>query len=295
MLLSCLQAAIAPTDAAMVFWDLKFGLEAEAWRERYTEVCTTQPDVLASCGRVLALAEERAAILRRLDCRNVTEADALGVRLRRVYVLVDEVAELAFDHDAEKSAEKVLRELLRIVQLVRAMGIHVVLCGQRFGSDLGRNITSIRAQVSGRICLQVNDPQTAEMVLGGLDTEVQKRALTLHRPGLAIVQDGQQWNYARCSYLSTVEIRALAAAQSDKRVTWDAARCRRPGRGRGRPAGGGRVMSTLTTITVTVLVIALALIYVMGRARTLGPLVMVGVLLGAAAGISATALFGGMT
>ncbi len=54
-------------------------------------------------------------------------------------------------------------------------------------------------------------------------------------------------------------------------------------------------MSTLTTITVTVLVIALALIYVMGRARTLGPLVMVGVLLGAAAGISATALFGGMT
>ena len=221
MLLSCLQAAIAPTVAAMVFWDLKFGLEAEAWRERYTEVCTTQPDVLASCGRVLALAEERAAILRRLDCPNVTEADALGVRLRRVYVLVDEVAELAFDHDAEKSAEKVLRELLRIVQLVRAMGIHVVLCGQRFGSDLGRNITSIRAQVSGRICLQVNDPQTAEMVLGGLDTEVQKRALTLHRPGLAIVQDGQQWNYARCSYLSTVEIRALAAAQSDKRVTWE--------------------------------------------------------------------------
>jgi S-DNA-T family DNA segregation ATPase FtsK/SpoIIIE len=107
------------------------------------------------------------------------------------------------------------------VQLVRAMGIHVILCGQRFGSDLGKNITSIRAQISGRICLRVNDPQTAEMVLGGLAPEDQKRALTLTRPGMAIVQDGQQWHYARCSYLTTTEIRALAAAHADKRIGWD--------------------------------------------------------------------------
>ncbi len=221
MLLSCIQAAIAPTDAALVFWDLKFGIEAEAWRARYTEVATTQPDVLASCGRVLWLAEQRAAILRDLGVRNTGEAEQLGVHLRRVYVLVDEVAELAFDHDGEKTADKVLRELLRIVQLVRAMGIHVILCGQRFGSDLGKNITSIRAQVSGRVCLRVNDPQTAEMVLGGLATEDQKRALTLTRPGMAIVQDGQLWHYARCSYLSTVEARALAAAHAGNRVTWE--------------------------------------------------------------------------
>lgn len=221
MLLSCVQAAIAPTDGVLVFWDLKFGIEAEAWRARYTEVATTQREVLASCGRVLALAEQRAAILRRLGVRNVAEADAAGVHLRRVYVLVDEVAELAHDHRTEKIADQLLRELLRIVQLVRAMGIHVILCGQRFGSDLGKNITSIRAQVSGRVCLQVNDPQTAEMVLGGLASEDQKRALTLIRPGMAIVQDGQQWHYARCSYLTTVEIRALAATHADKRIGWD--------------------------------------------------------------------------
>lgn len=160
-------AGSAPTAAALVVWDLKFGIAAEAWRARYTEVCTTQPEVLASSGRVLWLAEQRAAILRALGVRNVTEAEEAGVHLRRVYVLVDEVAELAHDHDAEKTADKVLRELRRIVQLVRAMGIHVILCGQRFGSDLGKLITSIRAQISGRICLAVNDPQTAEMVLGG--------------------------------------------------------------------------------------------------------------------------------
>jgi S-DNA-T family DNA segregation ATPase FtsK/SpoIIIE len=130
-------------------------------------------------------------------------------------------AELAFDHDAERTADKVLRELLRIVQLVRAMGIHVILCGQRFGSDLGKTITSIRAQVSGRACLKVNDPQTAEMVLSGLAAEDQKRALTLTRAGMAIVQDGRAWHYARCSYLSNVEIRALAAAHADRRIGWD--------------------------------------------------------------------------
>jgi S-DNA-T family DNA segregation ATPase FtsK/SpoIIIE len=220
MLLSCIQAAIAPTDAALVFWDLKFGIEAEPWRTRYTEVCTTQQDVLASVGRVLWLAEQRATMLRELGCRNASEADALGVHLRRLYVLVDEVAELAHDHDADKTADKVLRELLRAVQLVRAMGIHIILCGQRFGSDLGKNVTSIRAQVSGRICLAVNDAQTAEMVLSGLPPDIQKRALTLTRPGLAIVQDGLDWHYARSSYLSTTEIRALATARAERRVDW---------------------------------------------------------------------------
>jgi S-DNA-T family DNA segregation ATPase FtsK/SpoIIIE len=221
MTLACLQAAIAPTDAVLVFWDLKFGIEAEAWRARYTEVATTQPEVLTSCGRVLWLAEQRAAILRRLGVRNIAEADQLGVHLRRAYVHIDEVAELAHDHDAEKIADKVLRELLRIVQLVRAMGIHVILCGQRFGSDLGKNITSIRAQVSGRVCLRMNDAQTAEMVLSGLASEDQKRALTMLRPGMAIVQTGPTWHYARCSYLTTVEIRVLAAAHADKRISWD--------------------------------------------------------------------------
>ena len=167
-----------------MFWDLKFGIEAEAWRARYTEVATTQPEVLASAERVLWLAEQRAAILKQLGrAATSPKPTELGVHLRRVYVLVDEVAELAHDHDRGRTADRVLRELLRIVQLVRAMGIHVILCGQRFGSDLGKHVTSIRAQVSGRICLQVNDPQTAEMVLAGCPPRCRSWRLTLNRPG----------------------------------------------------------------------------------------------------------------
>jgi hypothetical protein len=54
-------------------------------------------------------------------------------------------------------------------------------------------------------------------------------------------------------------------------------------------------MSTLTIVALTVLLSSLGLIYVMVRARTFGPLVLVGVVLGASAGITATALVGGMT
>jgi hypothetical protein len=54
-------------------------------------------------------------------------------------------------------------------------------------------------------------------------------------------------------------------------------------------------MSTATIVAVTLLIVCLGLIYIMGRARTLGPLVLVGVFLGVAVGISGTALVGGLT
>lgn len=75
-----------------------------------------------------------------------------------------------------------LRELLRIVQLVRVW----------------------------------------EMVLARLPTEVQKLALSLNCPGMGIIQDGQDWHYGRCAYLTPVEVRALAAGHADKRISWDA-------------------------------------------------------------------------
>ena len=54
-------------------------------------------------------------------------------------------------------------------------------------------------------------------------------------------------------------------------------------------------MSTATTIAVTVLVLSLLMIAVAYRARGIGPLILAGVVLGAAAGISATLLAAGLT
>ena len=54
-------------------------------------------------------------------------------------------------------------------------------------------------------------------------------------------------------------------------------------------------MTTATTIAVTVLLFSVALIALAWRARGVGPLILAGVVLGAAAGVSATLLVAGLT
>jgi len=209
--------ALAPTRTAIVMADLKFGVAAEPWRARLTAVATTAEQVTTWCRSLLELAERRAGLFRRLEVENIDEAAAKGVHLRRVVFVIDEVAEVALNDDKTGTG---VAELLRVVQLVRAMGIHVVIAGQRFGADLGKGITSIRAQIGGRICARVNDVETARMVLAGLDEDAQHRAMTIPRPGQAIVQTGPSWHYARASYVGSAERRAIAARYATQALTW---------------------------------------------------------------------------
>jgi S-DNA-T family DNA segregation ATPase FtsK/SpoIIIE len=207
--------ALAPTRSQIIMADLKFGMAAEPWRKRLTAVATTPEQVTTWCRQLLELAERRAGQLRHLVAEDIDEAAATGVHLRRVVFVIDEVAELALAGD-----QGGIPELLRIVQLVRAMGIHVILAGQRFGSDLGKGITSIRAQIGGRVCARVNDVETGRMVLAGLDEDAQHRAMTIPRPGQAIVQTGSTWHYARASYVGTVARRAIATRYADHALSW---------------------------------------------------------------------------
>lgn len=209
--------ALAPTPAVLVMADLKFGLEAQPWRQRLSGVATTPAQVSAWCQALLVEAERRADLFKRLGVNNIEEAAALGVDLRRVVFVIDEIAEVALNDDSRGTG---VAELLRVVQLVRSMGIHVILAGQRFGSDLGKGITSVRAQVGGRVCARVNDIETARMVLSNLDDDAQRRAMTIPRPGQAIVQTGPDWHYARAAYLSSAERRAVAARYADQAIGW---------------------------------------------------------------------------
>ncbi len=58
------------------------------------------------------------------------------------------------------------------------------------------------------------------MVLSNLDDEGQRRALTVPRPGQAIVQTGSSWHYARATYLTSAERRATAARHAEQAITW---------------------------------------------------------------------------
>ncbi len=87
-----------------------------------------------------------------------------------IVVFVDEVAELflvATRKDEERRDEMVT-QLIRLAQLGRAAGIYLEVCGQRFGAELGKGATMLRAQLTGRVCHRVNDEASAKMALGDI-------------------------------------------------------------------------------------------------------------------------------
>lgn len=181
---NALASAMAATDDIMCMIDLKWGLEAQALGNRWSRVATEPDQATALLDQVLYLAERRAAILARLMCQNVIDLEKrYKVHLRRVRVFVDEVGELSGSDDA-------LDKMTSIAQRARALGINLVVSGQRFGSDQGKKVTTIRGQLSGRVACHVADDETAKMALPGLDPDTRGQLLSLDRAGLALVKQG---------------------------------------------------------------------------------------------------------
>jgi S-DNA-T family DNA segregation ATPase FtsK/SpoIIIE len=91
--------------------------------------------------------------------------------------------------------------------------MHLVVAGQRVGSDLGPGVTALRAQLGGRICHRVNDPGTAEMTLGDLnkDAVVVAQSITPDEKGVAVCTGPEGgWSRARSHLTSAEEASATA-------------------------------------------------------------------------------------
>ncbi|WP_051940167.1 FtsK/SpoIIIE domain-containing protein [Phaeacidiphilus oryzae] len=104
-----------------------------------------------------------------------------------VVVQIDEIAEL-FLTGSKQRQEHLAGEMIRFAQLARAAGMYLEVSGQRFGSELGKGATALRAQLSGRICHRVNDEATAKMALGDISETAVAAATRIaeNRPGTAI-------------------------------------------------------------------------------------------------------------
>ena len=79
------------------------------------------------------------------------------------------------------------------------------MCGQRFGAELGKGATMLRAQLTGRVCHRVNDEASAKMALGDIAPEAAAAACTIapERPGMAVAGDTSGgWSRIRTPYLS---------------------------------------------------------------------------------------------
>ncbi|MER7704660.1 FtsK/SpoIIIE domain-containing protein [Kitasatospora sp. NPDC097605] len=208
-LLASLVAQWARQPVAMVGIDLKGGMELSLFGPRLTALATSRVEAVDLLDLLVEITMGRMALCRSAGVRSVWELPDKQQPVP-VILLVDEVAELYLTATSADKAEvsRVATALLRLGQLGAALGVHLVIAGQRFGSDLGPSATSLRAQLAGRVCFRVTDKGTAEMTLGDLDAGAVEtvQAIPVSMPGVAVAHGAPDGGWMRArSYRVTPE------------------------------------------------------------------------------------------
>jgi len=208
-LLARLITQLATQPVALVGIDCKGGMELGLFARRLTALAACRREAVAILSALVVDMQDRMSACRAAGVRSIWELPD-KVRPIPVVVIVDEIAELYLSDGTRESkaeAEQCSTLLLRLGQLGAALGLHLVVAGQRVGSDLGPGVTALRAQLGGRICHRVNDPGTAEMTLGDLnkDAVAVAQTITAEERGVAVCTgpDGG-WSRAR-SHLTSAE------------------------------------------------------------------------------------------
>jgi S-DNA-T family DNA segregation ATPase FtsK/SpoIIIE len=194
---------LAPQHVALVGIDCKKGVELAPLARRFSALADNPDDAAELLEALVDRMADTYQVIRREQrvSADVPDAEITAdiwglpddLRPTPVVLLVDEVAELAlFANSAEKKRrERIITALVRLVQLGRAAGIYVEICGQRFGSELGDGITMLRAQLTGRVAHRVNDEASAKMAFGDIspDAVLATTMIPTDRPGMAIAGD----------------------------------------------------------------------------------------------------------
>ncbi|WP_405462916.1 FtsK/SpoIIIE domain-containing protein [Streptomyces anulatus] len=206
-------SGLAKLPVGLVGIDCKRGVEQRGYAPRLSALAITPDEADGLLEALIGEMEERFDLL---SSHGVPDMWDLPAKLRPVplVVLVDEVAELflvAAKKDEERRDRMVMR-MIRLAQMARAVGIFLEVCGQRFGSDLGKGATALRAQLTGRVVHRVNDKQTAEMALGDIAPEAVFAATTIapDRPGVAVAGDSSGgWSRIRTPAMTPAEAVAV--------------------------------------------------------------------------------------
>ncbi|MBY8886904.1 cell division protein FtsK [Streptomyces sp. PTM05] len=212
--INALALALAPQPVALVGVDLKGGLELAPWAARLSALAVTRAETRSVLGALVDELADRMAVCRAAAVRDVWELPDAD-RPVPIVVLVDEIAELFLTDGSRASKEEATAcatALLRIAQLGAALGVHLVVSGQRFGAELGPGATALRAQLAGRVAHRTADSQTAEMALGDLapDAIDAAQSITTEEQGVAITTDGGVWMRARSTLVTTEAARQTA-------------------------------------------------------------------------------------
>ncbi|MFF8424884.1 FtsK/SpoIIIE domain-containing protein [Streptomyces sp. NPDC016566] len=201
---------LAQLPVGLVGIDCKRGVEQNAYAPRLSALVTTPDDAASLLVVLVAEMEDRFDLLSKFGVSDVWELPE-NLRPVPVVALVDEVAELFLisSKKDEERRERIVTALIRLGQMARAVGIYLEVCGQRFGSDLGKGATMLRAQLTGRVVHRVNDKQTAEMGLADVAPDAVPAAslIAMNRPGTAVAADTSGgWSKIRTPAITRDEV-----------------------------------------------------------------------------------------
>ncbi|MGH8833391.1 MAG: FtsK/SpoIIIE domain-containing protein [Actinomycetes bacterium] len=225
-LLNAVIVGLAPQPVALVGFDLKGGMEFTPYTPRMSALATSRGECVHVLRDLVSLLAARMDLCRSRGVRDIWTLPQDIDQPIPVVVLVDEVAELFLmaTRDEKAQISETATHMIRVAQLGRALGVHLIVAGQRIGSDLGPGVTALRSQLSGRVCHRVNDPETASMTLGDLDPAAldAARAIPAATPGVAVVaSDSGGWHLARAGLVTTAEAEATAREHEDLAVPWE--------------------------------------------------------------------------
>lgn len=213
-LINALVAGLAPQPVALVGVDCKGGMELSLYEPRLSALATNREQAVRLLAALVDLTLDRMTVCRAARVRNIWGLPEQA-RPVPVVVIVDEIAELFLvaSRNEKDEAQAAGTALIRLAQLGAALGVFLVVAGQRVGSDLGPGVTALRAQLGGRVCHRVADPGTAEMALGDLNPDALKaaQAITPEQAGTAVLASGDGWERARSHLVTEAEAEAIAA------------------------------------------------------------------------------------
>ncbi|MFI9769351.1 FtsK/SpoIIIE domain-containing protein [Streptomyces sp. NPDC052415] len=212
-----LVAGLASQHVALVGIDCKQGVELFPLARRFSALADNPETALELLEALVSHMQDVYQLIRAQQRISVAVPDAeiaadiwdLPEDLRPVpvVVLVDEVAELALyaSKEEEKRRDRIITALVRLAQLGRAAGVYLEICGQRFGSELGKGITMLRAQLTGRTAHRVNDETSANMAFGDIAPDAVLAAIQIpaETRGIAIAGDSTGgWHRIRAPHTS---------------------------------------------------------------------------------------------
>ena len=223
-LLNALIATLAPLPVALVGFDLKGGVELTPYSRRMSAIATSRAECVGLLKDLLNVINNRMTICKDAGVRNIWKLPT-AQRPAPLVVFIDEVAELylAGSNSDKDDTDTTAALMLRAAQLGRAFGIHLIIAGQRVGSDLGKGVTALRSQLTGRICFRVNDEETAKMTLTGLhsDALAATQAIPPDTPGVAITTTTSgMWHRARTWVVTETEAETAARDHAHLSPQW---------------------------------------------------------------------------